>query len=107
MRRLATLLLGIALLTPGLASARQVGGAECRHLTTQIEYFEGRVAKQRALDNNEVWEARLENHLAALEQKREDRCPGYSDTEEALRFLQRLAMIAAKGAVTFFTLGAF
>ncbi len=107
MHRLATLLLGIALLTPGLANARPVGSAECRHLTNQIEYFKGRVEHQEALGNNEVWEARLDNHLAALEQKREDRCPGYSDTEEALRFLERLAMIAAKGALTFFTLGAF
>ncbi len=106
MRRLAMLLLGIALLTPGLASARQVGSAECRHLTNQIEYFKGRVEHQKELANNEVWEERLDNHLAALEQ-REDRCPGYSDTEEALRFLERLATIAAKGAVTFFTLGAF
>ncbi len=106
MRRLATLLLGIALLTPGLATARPVGSAECRHLTTQIEYFEGRVAHQKALDNNELWEARLDDHLAALEQKREDRCPGYSDSEEALEFLGRLAQLAAKGAVTFFTLGA-
>ncbi len=106
MRRLATLLLGIALLAPGLATARPVGSAECRHLTTQIEYFEGRVEHQKELDNNEVWEQRLDDHLAALEQNREDRCPGYSDTEEALRFLERLAALAAKGAVTFFTLGA-
>ena len=105
MRKLATLLLGLALLTPGLASARPVGSAQCRHLSSQIEFFQGRVERARKL-RNDVWVERFGDHLAGLEKQRKDRCPGYGDSEEAYKILERLIQLAAKGAITFFTLGA-
>ena len=42
-----------------------------------------------------------------LEERREERCPGYGDSTEAAQALQRLIELAAKGALTFFTMGAF
>lgn len=106
MHRIATLLLGFALLAPGLADARPQGSAECRHLTSQIEFFGARVERARKLDND-VWEDRLTGHLRGLVKQREDRCPGYSDSKQAAQAFQRLLELAAKGAVTFFTMGAF
>ena len=106
MRRLATLLLGLALLAPGLATARPQGSAECRYLSTQIEFFESRVERAKQL-GNAVWEERLGNHLDGLEEQREDRCPGYGDGKAAYQALEQLIQLAAKGALTFFTMGAF
>lgn len=105
MRTLATLLLGLVLLAPGPARARPQGSAECRYLTTQIDFFEARVERAQQL-GNDLWEERLGQHLQDLEQRRKDRCPGYGNGEEAYQALQRLIELAAKGAVTFFTMGA-
>lgn len=105
MRLLATLVLGLVLLLPGPASSRPQGSAECRYLTTQIDFFETRLERAEQL-GNELWEERLGQHLDGLEKRREARCPGYSDSEAAWQALERLVQIAARGAVTFFTLGA-
>lgn len=106
MRQVATLLLGIALLLPSGAAARPQGSAECRHLTTQIDFFAMRMGRAREL-GNELWEDRLEEHLRNLVERRAARCEGYSDTDQAWEALEKLVELAAKGAVTFFTLGAF
>ena len=106
MRHVATLALGLALLLPAAADARPQGSAECRHLTTQIDFFAIRLGRAQEL-GNELWEERLESHLEALVDKRAARCEGYSDTDQAWEALERLVELAAKGAVTFFTLGAF
>jgi hypothetical protein len=107
MRHVATLLLGIALLAPAVpAVATPQGSAECRHLTNQINFFAIRLGRAREL-NNAVWEERLENHLDGLVETRAERCEGYSDSDQAWEALEKLVELAAKGAVTFFTLGAF
>lgn len=107
MRHVATLLLGFALLLPAVpADARPQGSAECRHLTTQINFFAIRLGRAREL-GNEIWEERLENHLDGLVERRATRCEGYSDSDQAWEALEKLVELAAKGAVTFFTLGAF
>ncbi|MGH0033116.1 MAG: hypothetical protein ACQGVC_25275 [Myxococcota bacterium] len=107
MRHIATLVLGLALLLPAAAAdARPQGSSECRHLTTQIEFFAMRLGRARQL-NNDVWEARLENHLDRLIDKRAARCEGYSDSDQAWEAIEKLVELAAKGAVTFFTMGAF
>ena len=107
MRHVATLLQGIALLAPAVpADARPQGCAECRHLTNQINFFAVRLGRARQL-HNEIWEERLENHLDGLIETRAQRCEGYSDSDQAWEALEKLVELAAKGAVTFFTLGAF
>jgi hypothetical protein len=110
MRHAAMLLLGIALLAPTLASAdRGQGSGECRHLTSQIDFFETRLERAEAL-GNDLWRARLETHLSDLVERRSTSCPEYSDAAqaaEAMRQLQELMALAAKGALTFFTMGAY
>ena len=105
MRHVATLLLLIALVAPAVAGARPVGSSECRHLTSQIEFFESRAERAREL-GNELWMEGLGNHLATLEERRAERCPGYGNGAEAMQALGRLVELAAKGALTFFTMGA-
>ena len=105
MRHVATLFLGIALLAPAVAGARSTGSAECRYLSSKIEFFESRAERARQL-GNELWEERLGNHLAMLEKRRAGRCPGYGDGAAAMQALERLIELAAKGALTFFTMGA-
>lgn len=100
------ILLVLSLLVPAFASARPQGSAECRYLSNQIDFFETRVDRARSM-GNDIWEERLGGHLAGLEERRDDRCPGYGDSEEAWQALERLIELAAKGAVTFFTMGAF
>jgi hypothetical protein len=107
MRHVAAFLLGIALLLPSIAwSDPPQGSAECRHLTTQINFFAIRKGRAQEL-GNELWEERLDQHLQNLVERRAERCEGYSDSDQAWEALDKLVQIAAKGAVTFFTLGAF
>jgi hypothetical protein len=106
MRHLVMLLLGIALLSPVGATARPQGSSECRYLTSQIEFFETRIERANEL-RNDLWKNRLGHHLAGLKETRKDRCPGYDDSAVAAQAFQRLVELAAKGALTFFTMGAF
>jgi hypothetical protein len=107
LRHVATLLLGFALLAPGLASAEGGrGSGECRHLTNQIEFFESRLTRAEQL-GNDVWEVRLSQHLEGLRERRAERCPEYSDSAQAMKQLEALLALAAKGAATFFTMGMF
>ena len=107
MRHAATLLLGIALLAPSLASAggRQ-GSSECRDLTTQVDFFAARLERAEEL-GNELWQERLGRHLAELRERRSTRCPEYSDSAQAMKQLEELLALAAKGAATFFTMGMY
>ena len=104
MRHVAMLLLGIALVLPAVAGARPQGSAECRHLTTQIDFFALRLGRAQELDN-QLWQDRLKTHLDQLIQERASKCEGYSDSDQAWEALDKLIQLAAKGAVTFFTLG--
>lgn len=106
MRQLATSLLGLMLLLPAAASARAMSPDECRYLTTQIEFFQGRLDRAQKL-GNDVWETRLSDHLDKLKAQREEGCPGYGGGAEAMKAFERLLELAAQGAVTFFTMGAF
>jgi hypothetical protein len=107
LRHVAKLLLGIALLAPGLASAEGgQGSAECRHLTNQIDFFETRLETAEQL-GNQLWEERLAGHLDGLRERRATRCPEYSDSAQAMKQLEELLALAAKGAATFFTMGMY
>jgi hypothetical protein len=103
--QLATLLVTVAMLAPSTAVARPQGSAECRYLTNQIDFFEMRIERAQQL-GNEMWEVRLGNHLEDLERQREDRCPGYGDSQAAIQALRQLMSLAAQGALSFFTFGA-
>jgi hypothetical protein len=103
MRILPAVLVMLALLTPGVGFAENP--SECRYLNTQIAFFEARASKAGALDND-LWEDRMQEQIAGLKEQRSKRCPGYSPSEEAMRAFTDLMKIGAKGAATFFTMGA-
>jgi LPS sulfotransferase NodH len=91
-------------LAPAVAAA-QPGSAECRYLTQQIEHFEGRLERAGQLDN-EVWQERLASHVDRLSERRRAQCPGYGDGEAARQAFTQLVDLAARGALSFFTMGA-
>ena len=96
----------VAWLVPATASAQAVGAAECRYLTTQISLFENRLERAEELDN-ELWQQRLSDHIDRLSERRRQQCPGYGDGDAAREAFAQLIDLAARGALTFFTLGAF
>lgn len=96
----------VAWLVPGMASAQNAGSAECRHLTTQITHFEGRLDRAEQLDNA-LWMDRIESHIDRLSERRREQCPGYGDGDAAREAFNSLVELAARGALTFFTMGAF
>jgi hypothetical protein len=99
--------LAVLLLATSLAPlAARAESSECRHLNTQISFFEGRMARADELDNG-VWQDRFDEPLDELVDRRKQRCPGYSDSEIAAQQMQQLLKLAARGAVTFFTMGMY
>ena len=93
-----------ALLAP--AVARAGGSSECRYLNQKIDHFERLEERARTLEND-LWVDRIHDHLEDLRERRSQSCPGYSDSEVAARQMQQLLKLAAKGAVTFFTMGMY
>src|SRR5690606_34375294 len=80
-RHVSAWLLLAALLAPGaLRADNTVGSGECRHLTSQIHFYEARLERAEQL-GNALWEARLESHLDSLKERREERCPDPEDGE--------------------------
>jgi len=101
---LVAALCGTALLVPAAALARS--GNECRHLNQKIDHFERLEERARALDND-LWVDRIHDHLEHIRERRSHTCPGYSDSDVAAQQMQQLLKFAAKGAVTFFTMGMY
>lgn len=99
-------MLACSFLLASAASAQPVGSSECRYLTTQIRFFEDRVERARAL-GDDVWEDRIDAHVDQLTERRAARCPGYGDGDAAAAAFAQLVDLAARGALTFFTMGAF
>ncbi|MDH3520949.1 MAG: hypothetical protein OEM49_10885 [Myxococcales bacterium] len=100
-KRLAALALLLLLLAPSGAAADEQ--ARCRYYEVQIAHFETMSKRADALENDE-WVDRLDTHLSSLKQSQKS-CPGHSDSEVAARQMQELFKLAARGAVTFFTMG--
>lgn len=96
------LAIGLSVLMPTTASA---GTVECRRLTRRIEHFTGMAERARELDN-EMWEERTEQHLDLLTARRAAHCPEYAKDDSAMRALAALMKLAARAALTYFTLGA-
>jgi hypothetical protein len=93
-----------ALLAP--TAARAGGSGECRYLSQKIDHFERLEERARTLEND-LWVDRIQDHLDQLRERRSQSCPGYSDSDVAARQMQQLLKFAAKGAVTFFTMGMY
>ena len=88
------------------AAARARGSSECRYLNQKIDHFETLEERARTLEND-LWVDRIHDHLDNLRERRSQSCPGYSDSDVAARQMQELLKLAARGAITFFTLGMY
>jgi hypothetical protein len=77
--------------------------ARCENIHLQIAHFEAQAKRADEL-GNDVWKDRFGDHVADLKSQRKA-CPGFSDAEVAARQMRELLKLAARGAVTFFTMG--
>ena len=104
MRLAPSLLALVFLLLPPLASAQAVNPNECRHLERQIDHYADQYARAQALDS-ELWEERIGEHLAALDERYSERCADGSDpfAQELLALIK----LAGSAALSYFTFGAF
>jgi hypothetical protein len=111
----------LALLAPGAASAQMLSAedaedpafakvnahpAECSRLRRQIDHFSNMHARAAALDND-LWQARTKEHVQLLRGMQAARCPGDVPVDTTAEAFKQLLKLAAKGAVTYFTMGAY
>jgi hypothetical protein len=89
------------LLAPSIGWATSPG--RCQQLNHRIAHFEAMESRADQLDND-LWADRFHDHLATLKSERKS-CPGYSDSEIAAAQMRELLKLAARGAITFFTMG--
>ena len=111
----------LLVLLPGVASAQGLNGkeaqqklarlsvsahpAECARLRRQVDHFYGMFERAQAFQN-EMWSARLANHIQMLMVMQEARCPGDVRVDETAKAFKQLLKLAAKAAVMYFTFGA-
>jgi hypothetical protein len=102
--RIALPVLCVLLFAGGAAAAPP---PQCKYLDSRLAYYETQLDRAKALDS-ELWVARLETHIDALDEFRDDiGCPDNSTVaEEVARTLNKILELAAQGAITFFTMGA-
>lgn len=96
-----------ALGLPGVAAA--VDPPDCARMIRQLQHLDGMADRAAQLDN-ELWEARMRDQVALLEERLDNRCPEYTAEKKAIRkaiqdFGKFLAA-AGKVALKVFTLGA-
>ena len=89
------------LLAPTVAWAESP--ARCEHLNFQVAHFEAQEARAEQL-GSDLWADRFGDHLNELKERRRS-CPGYSDSDVAMRQMKELMDLAARGAISFFTWG--
>jgi hypothetical protein len=79
--------------------------AECSRLRRQIDQYALMQKRAKALEN-ELWQARLQNHLDLLHGVQAARCPADVPVDSTGEAFKQLLKLAAKAAVTYFTFGA-
>jgi membrane-bound lytic murein transglycosylase MltF len=105
MRLALVLAVTVALLAPAVAGARN-SPVECQHIAQQLVHFDA--MKQRAAQlDNPLWVQRFKAHIAELEDRQAAACPDQSAALESAKQLRDLMKLAAEGALTFFTFGAY
>jgi hypothetical protein len=97
------LVLAVALIALAPAAGWANPQARCQHLNLQIAHFEAQAERAEQL-GSDLWEERFRDHLADLKRERKS-CPGFSDAEVAAQQMRELLELAARGAITFFTMG--
>jgi hypothetical protein len=79
--------------------------AECSRLRRQIDQFALMQKRAKALEN-ELWQARLKDHLDLLHGVQAARCPSDVPVDTTGEAFKQLLKLAAKAAITYFTFGA-
>ncbi len=97
------LVLAVVLLALAPAAGWANPQARCQNLNLQIAHFEAQAERAEKL-GSDLWEDRFRDHVADLKDERKS-CPGYSDAEVAAQQMRELLKLAARGALTFFTMG--
>lgn len=120
MRKWLAIVLAAMVLAPGVAAAQILSSeeagnpefrainahpAECSRLRRQIDHFRMMQRRAEVLDN-ELWADRMNGHLELLYGMQAARCPGDIPVDTAAEAWKQLIKLAAKGALTYFTMGA-
>lgn len=106
MRLVLALAAILVLLAPAAALAQAAHPAECRRIAHQLAHFERMQERAETLDND-LWAGRFDRHIGDLEDRQSRVCPEDSAALQAAQQMRDLLRLAAQGALTFFTLGAF
>jgi hypothetical protein len=93
-----------AISAPGLAVAGSP--AQCGQLTRQIEHYED-MAERARLADNQMWIDGMEQHVAVLKKHRKEGCDAFAEDDQAMAAFGQFLKLAAKGAVHYFTFGAY
>lgn len=79
--------------------------AECARLSRQIGQYTLMLERATTLEN-EMWAARMSEHLDLLSGLQAARCPNDVPVDHAAEAFLQLVKLAAKGAAAYFTFGA-
>ena len=97
------LVLAVALIALAPAAGWANTQARCVHIQHKIAHFEAQAERAEQL-GSDLWADRFRDQLADLKSQRKS-CPGFSDSEIAAQQMRELLKLAARGALTFFTMG--
>jgi len=107
LRRSAAALACGTLLLAGLAApAAARSPAACVNMAHQLVHYE--TMRERAAElNNAMWVDRLDTQMQAVEERLATRCPDEAANVRLSQQIADLMRLAAQGAITFFTMGAY
>ena len=80
--------------------------AECARLRRQVDHYIGMQQRASAL-KDPMWTERMRHQIKMLRAMQASRCPQDLPVDTTAQAFQELLKIAAKGALTYFTFGAF
>jgi len=96
----------LAALWAAPAGAATNSPAACVNLAHQLVHYD--TMRERAADaDNGMWLARIDQQIDALESQLSSRCPDEARRVRNDQQLAELLRLAAQGAITFFTMGAY
>lgn len=100
------LLLAVALAAPAAAGNRSRNPAGCVNIAHQLVHYDTMRARA-AKANNALWVGRIDAQIDRLEDQLAMRCPDEAAKARKDKQLAEFLKLAARSALTFFTLGAY
>ena len=109
--RLATCLAALAALllfagTSTAQTAQQRDPAVCINIAQQLVHYDSMMHRAAEL-GNDMWVARFEAQIAAVEDRHARLCPEQAAAQRSAQEMAELLRMAMSGALTFFTMGAY